>query len=440
VIDSEPVATTKSPDSIKRRNLIRRIGGLVVCVAAATAAGILNSRGFILLKLTAQHSLMDAIFVLFLCLSGYFALMLLSTLQIHVKHGGESEINMLGSFNRILTGLAILVGFVYILGRLDSFTTFFTMFGGLLLGWALQAPVSGFAAWVMVTLLRPYRIGDRILFHNLGLTGDIVKFSSMYLTLNQVGGSIGSEEPVGRMVHVPNAMLFSQVVINYTHSMTAKTSSYILDEALFRVTYDSDWDTVESILLNTAQQVTAEIIRKTGVQPYVRADTWDYGNLFRLRYMTDATDRPRIMYEIVKVATKEIQRNRNVDLAIPFIYSFKRGLEGTGTGPKIGETVEQVDVRLIHGVRLEDAQYWIDNDQEVNEIARHINEVGLLQPIVLTRDLTGNEYHIQFGEKRLKACMLLGWDKIPAIIKNPIGADINRYSAPPADSNERGKL
>jgi hypothetical protein len=207
---------------------------------------------------------------------------------------------------------------------------------------------------------------------------------------------------------------------------TKEVSSYFLDEALFRVTLDSNWDSVETILLDTARTVTKDIIDKTGAQPYVRADTWDYGTLFRLRYMTDATDRPRIMYEIVNNATKEIQRNRNVDLAIPYVYSFKRGMDGSGTAPKQGETIEQIEVTMIHGGRLDNKEYWQENAPEVSEIAGKINEVGLMQPIVLTRDLEGEGYNIIFGEKRLKACILLGWKKVPSIILNPIGIDINR--------------
>ena len=410
----------------KAIKLIQNIIGLLLCAGVAVAAYILDSQGLKLWMLNETHSLMHAIFVLFTCLGGYFFLMLLSMLQIRIKHGGESEIGMLGKFNSVLTGFAILIGIVYLTGRLDAFTTFFTMFGGLLLGWSLQAPVSGLAAWVMITLMRPYRIGDRVQFPTLALVGDVVNFSSMYLTLNQVGGSIGSEEAIGRMVHVPNAMLFGQVVINYTHLKTRDTASYILDETLFRVTLDSDWDSVESILLNTARTVTKDIIDKTGVQPYVRAETWDYGTLFRIRYMTDATDRPRIMYEIVKNATKEIQRNRNVDLTIPYVYSFKRGMEGAGAMPKQGEKIEQVEIEMIHGARLEDKEYWQENAIEVNEIASKIKEVGLMQPILLTRDLESEGYNIIFGEKRLKACIMLGWKKVPSVILNPIGTDINR--------------
>jgi small-conductance mechanosensitive channel len=412
--------------SSKKAVLFRNILGLAICASIAVAAFILDNRGIRLLLINQTQSLMFAICILFSCFGGYYALMLISLIQIHIKRGGESEITMLEKFYRVITGLALLIGVAYLLGKLDAFTSFFTLFGGLLLGWSLQAPVSGFAAWIMVTLIRPYRIGDRVQFPNLGLIGDVVSFSSMYLTLNQVGGSIGSEDPVGRMVHVPNAMLFGQVVINYTYLKSLGTTSYILDEALFRVTLDSDWDTVENILLNTARTVTKNIIEKTGSQPYIRADTWDYGTLFRLRYITDATDRPRIMYEIVKEATKQIQRNRNVDLAIPYVYSFKRGLDGARTASAQSETITQIDISMIHGIRLDDAEYWKENDIEVNEIANNVNEVGLLQPIVVTRDLEGEGYKILLGEKRLKACVLLGWKKIPAIVRNPIGIDINR--------------
>ncbi len=412
----------------KKIRILHNLIGLIIFIVLALLALLLDSKGIRLLMVSERHSLMHTLFVICACLAGYFVLMLLSILQIHLKDGNDNEIGMLGSFNRMLVFLALVIGAAYIFGRLDAFSSFFAMFGGMLLGWSLQAPVSGFAAWVMVTLKRPYRIGDRVQFPTLGLIGDIVKFSSMYLTLNQVGGSIGSEDPVGRMVHVPNAMLFGQVVINYTHLKSTEKASYILDEALFRVTLDSDWDTVETILLNTARAVTADIIAKTGTEPYVRADTWDYGTLFRLRYITDAVDRPRIMYEIVKTATKEIQRNKNVDLAIPYIYSFKRGLEGARPA-KNSEKIVQVAVEEIKGIRLEDAAYWQANDHEVSEIADNISKVGLLQPVVLTRDLDGAGYEIMFGEKRLKACIMLGWKKVPAIIRNPIGIDVNRPTA-----------
>jgi len=206
------------------------------------------------------------------------------------------------------------------------------------LGWALQQPVSGLAAWLMVTVKRPFRVGDRVQLPSFGLVGDVTDVGVMYTVLNQVGGAVGSEEAVGRNILIPNAMLFSNLVINYTPRLEngllednpalkeARGSSYILDEVVARITFDSDWNTAEKILLEAAREVTESIMKETGEEPYIRSDMYDYGVYMRLRYMTLATDRPRIKYEIEKRAFQEFQMNEKVDFAIPYVYSAKKGV------------------------------------------------------------------------------------------------------------------
>jgi small-conductance mechanosensitive channel len=157
-------------------------------------------------------------------------------------------------------------------GALRAFGSLFAMFGGMLLGWSLQAPVSGLAAWALVSLKRPFRPGDRVQFPSLGLVGDVKDIGFMYTMLDQVGGSISSEEAVGRYILVPNAMLFSQVVINYTVKQEA---AYMLDEVVIRITYDSDWEKAEQILITAAVEATGDIIKATGAQPYIRSDWYD---------------------------------------------------------------------------------------------------------------------------------------------------------------------
>jgi small-conductance mechanosensitive channel len=207
-------------------------------------------------------------------------------------------------------------------------------FGGMFLGWSLQQPVSGFAAWLIVTLKRPFRIGDRIQLPSQGLVGDVIDVGAMYTVLNQVGGAVGSEEAVGRNILIPNAMLFGNLIINYTPplkeerppSIIPKTkSAYILDEVVARLTYDSDWNEAERILLEAAEVVTRDIIKESGEKPYIRSDMYDYGVWLRIRYMTPAMDRPRIKYEIEKKIFEAFQNNEKVDFAIPYVYSAKKG-------------------------------------------------------------------------------------------------------------------
>jgi uncharacterized membrane protein YvbJ len=105
-------------------------------------------------------------------------------------------------------------------------------------------------------------------------------------------------------------------------------AAYMLDEFVLRLSFDSDWDEAEKILLDAAKEVTMDVIKKTGQEPYIRADMTDwYGVYMRLRFMTIATERPKVIHEISKNVYKAIQASKNVDLAIPYIYSYKKGFQ-----------------------------------------------------------------------------------------------------------------
>jgi len=243
---------------------------------------------------------------------------------LHRMNKPYGELKMLKSVINLAAGATIAAAALYSLGLLGSLAGFFAMFGGLLLGWSLQAPISGLAAWLLVCLKRPFRPGDRVQFPSMGLTGDIESVDSMYLTLNQVGGSIASEEAVGRRILIPNAMLFSTVAINYTVNHDAP---YILDEVVVRITFSSDWDLAEQILLAAAYDVTSDIIAETGRKPYVRSQSYDYGVYMRLRYLTAVQRRAETSYEIEKRIFQAIQATPAVDIAIPYVYSYRSAME-----------------------------------------------------------------------------------------------------------------
>jgi len=259
-------------------------------------------------------------------------------LRAGAREGETGMILNVVKFILIFAGAMVMITYWFSLGAIGAL---FAAFGGMFLGWSLQGAISGLAAWFLTSLLRPFSVGDRLQLPSYGLVGDVISVSPLYTTLNQVGGSVGSEEPAHRTVLIPNAMLFGTLVINYTPKdqdklieqfreklKTAKTSdtSYMLDEFVLRITFDSDWAEAERILLNAAREVTGDIIKATGEQPYIRADMSDwYGVFMRLRFMTLATERPKIMYELTKRIFNEIQSSDKVDMAIPYIYSYKKG-------------------------------------------------------------------------------------------------------------------
>ena len=167
-------------------------------------------------------------------------------------------------------------------------------FVSMILGWSLQRPVTGVAAWLMVMIKRPFMIGDRIIIQ--GVRGDVLEISPTHILLGEVGGTVGGEEPSNRGILIPNAVLFDQMVVNYAVSEETK---YILDEVPVRVSYDSDYKLAEQTLIGCAQEVTKEIVEETGKDPEVRAEFFDSGIRMRLRYQSIAVDRQKISTEIV---------------------------------------------------------------------------------------------------------------------------------------------
>lgn len=57
------------------------------------------------------------------------------------------------------------------------------------------------------------------------------------------------------------------------------------------------------------------------------------------------------------------------------------------------------------------------DEDKIEELARTIHIHGIIQPIVI-RQFEENKYEIIAGERRWRAMKKLGWDEVPAIIKN----------------------
>lgn len=261
-------------------------------------------------------------------------------LQKYLKQRAYKEENVqhfLFIWRYVWMGIGVVFGLISFSGSLSTLGLS-AAFLGMILGWSLQAPVTGIAAWLMIILKQPFKIGDRVII--AGIIGDVVDINLTHVILNQVGGTVGGEERSGRAVLIPNATLFGQIIYNYTlegargPEAQETTSSYILDEVPVRVTFQSDFAEVEKILIAAAQQVTAEIISETKEEPFIRAELFESGIMVRLRYKTLAKDRQRISSEIVQIIIGEFGKNNRTNFCYPHMnlyYGSNDQLSGPAT-------------------------------------------------------------------------------------------------------------
>ena len=196
-----------------------------------------------------------------------------------------------------------------------------------LMGWGIRNPVTNLAAWLLIILKKPYRIGDRVILG--GIIGDVENISVMYTQMEQVGGTIGGEEKSGRSVLIPNQHLFRWNVINYT-----RDEKYILDEIIVRLTYRSDIMRAEQIMCEQAAEVTADIVDETDEMPYVLFEFIPSGVVGKLRYRVVATKRQSTSTLIVERISKAFMQERGIAFAYVKRESLLKPKDETSLPPQ----------------------------------------------------------------------------------------------------------
>jgi len=79
------------------------------------------------------------------------------------------------------------------------------------------------------------------------------------------------------------------------------------------------------------------------------------------------------------------------------------------------EKVVEIPLRDIRTNRSQPRQVF--DEEKLQELALSIKEHGVIQPIIV-RTIENGQYEIVAGERRWRACQLIGAEKIPGIIKD----------------------
>ena len=127
----------------------------------------------------------------------------------------------------------------------------------LVLGLALQEPLSSFFAWIYILARKPYRVGDRIAIGDI--QGDVIQVGYLDTTLWEFGGKyISGDHPSGRIIKFPNKTVLDQPVINYTWPLFP----YRWDEVKFQIAYDADLEFVAQTMQRVVEEEMGEQLKE----------------------------------------------------------------------------------------------------------------------------------------------------------------------------------
>ena len=124
---------------------------------------------------------------------------------------------------------------------------------GFALTFALQQPLFSLVGWIYIMVKRPYGVGDRVAIEDS--KGDVVEVDFFVTTLWEVGGElVSSNQPSGRIITLPNSVVLSSHVYNYSWA----GFPYVWNELSVQVAYETDLAFAREAMIEVADGFLGE--------------------------------------------------------------------------------------------------------------------------------------------------------------------------------------
>ena len=191
--------------------------------------------------------------------------------------------------------------------------------------------------WLFITIRKPFKIGDRIQIGEI--TGDVIDIRLFQASVIEVGNWVDAEQSTGRIIHIPNGLVFTSWQANYTEGF-----EYIWDEIPVLLTFESDWKKAKKILTEIINAKTIALSDEAEKQiksaskdfmifyrtltPIVYTSVKDSGVMLTMRYICKVKQRRGTEEVIWEAILEEFEEHKNIDFAYPTTRYYNNKTEG----------------------------------------------------------------------------------------------------------------
>ena len=206
---------------------------------------------------------------------------------------------------------------------------------------ALKDPLVNIVAWFFILVRQPFKVGDRIQIGNS--SGDVIDIRIFQFSMIEIGNWVDADQSTGRVIHIPNGVVFTQPQFNYTTGFV-----HIWHEIPMLVTFESDWKKAKKILTDIANKHAMHISQEaekqikaaakkylifyTKLTPIVYTTIKDSGVLLTMRFLCEPRRRRSTEEIILEEVLEEFSKCGDIDFAYPttrFYNNIGEGKEGT---------------------------------------------------------------------------------------------------------------
>ena len=202
---------------------------------------------------------------------------------------------------------------------------------------ALKDPILGIAGWAFIMSKRPFDVGDRIQIGDQ--KGDVIDQRLFMFSLMEVGNWVDMEQSTGRVIHVPNGMIFQKTLANY-----GKGFEYIWNEIPVLITFESDWKKAKKILSKIAENHSENLsdsaekkLKKAArkymifyqkLTPIVYTSVKEFGVMLTIRHLCEPRARRSSTEEIWEDILTAFEKEKSITFAYPTTRFYDRKEEG----------------------------------------------------------------------------------------------------------------
>lgn len=275
------------------------------------------------------------------------AVMIIRAVVLRIMRSRIDDVRSRYKWRKTITYVSVIIG-ILLVGRVWSegigeLATFLGLVSaGLAI--ALRDPVVNLGGWLFIIWRRPFVVGDRIQIDDNA--GDVIDQRVFQFIVLEIGNWVDADQSTGRLIHIPNGLVFSKPLANYTRGM-----QYIWNEIGVLVTFESNWKRAKEILVEVVEKHAREVVEEAERQmhkasrqymifystltPTVYTSVKDSGIMLTLRYLTHPRRRRGVAQAIWEDILERFGEHDDIDFAYPTMRYYYNAAEGKpGTLPE----------------------------------------------------------------------------------------------------------
>jgi small-conductance mechanosensitive channel len=215
----------------------------------------------------------------------------------------------------LLYAFMFIVIFPYLPGSESPVFQGVSVFLGILFSLGSSSAISNAVAGLVITYMRPFKIGDRIKIGDL--TGDVVEKSLLVTRIRTIKNEA---------ITIPNSTILSGHTINYTTS--ANDKGLIIYTGV-TIGYDVPWKKVHEMLIAAANS-TSGILNEENKKPFVLQKSLDdFYVSYEINAYTTETNRLAVIYSELHQNIQEKFREASIEILSPHYKAERDGNAST---------------------------------------------------------------------------------------------------------------